>query len=641
MKADRVPLLMTFILVLGLAQGFAQDYDLNKDSLKARLRSMPDDTAKITTLIALGHLYEYNAQDTAVFYYQQVKQLSEKLHFPLGTVRYISNITGVLEARGKLDSCLSLNLQAIELCDRYNLGAEQKAKALFNTGGVYHYMDDKQSALDYYLKALPLFENTKKPDWLSQITGNLSGLYRSLDEPEKALQYGQQSLDYARKSGDQGVIAAALNNLGVAYQMTQQWQKALACENECYRIATKINYLNLQSDALMNMGDILKRSLANPDDYIAVYRKILPLADSLGDMESKYLALYGIASGAFYKSQYPQAEAQAKQALEYTQKNNLPEVTMRLMALLRDIANATGRHELAFHYDMAEDSVSNLVNGKDLKKNIENLEVKYETQKKQELILKQQLIIQQKSEQTLRQRGWLIASTAGIGMLLLLIFGGYRVYRQKQNTIRLTALLDGQKQERQRIAGELHDDIGSGLTSLLFLSRTDGQNPGLTDKLTTSVQNLIQKINEIIWAMNPEHDSLESLIAYVRLHVADMLDNANLDYDFDIPDAIPAASLSQKARRNIYLAVKEAVHNAIRHAGASKVHIDIKTDQRLEIAIQDNGKGFAIDGFSKRFGNGMKNMQDRITAINGTFSVVADAGACIRIGVPLFGGRPV
>jgi signal transduction histidine kinase len=205
-----------------------------------------------------------------------------------------------------------------------------------------------------------------------------------------------------------------------------------------------------------------------------------------------------------------------------------------------------------------------------------------------------------------------------------------------QESVRLKSLLEGQLQERQRIAQEMHDDMGTELTSLLYLIRSLQEKNPTSEKLLHSTQSLTKKMNEIIWAMNPEQDTLENLIAYMRQHIAETLDNAGLEYRFTITDPLPDVPLEQQLRRNIYLVTKEAVHNIVRHAHASEVNIDIQVTDDLRIAIRDNGVGITAEK-TNRFGNGLKNMQQRMAQINGTFEITTGGGACValcvRIGI--------
>jgi signal transduction histidine kinase len=141
-------------------------------------------------------------------------------------------------------------------------------------------------------------------------------------------------------------------------------------------------------------------------------------------------------------------------------------------------------------------------------------------------------------------------------------------------------------------------------------------------------------MNEIIWSMNREYDTLEDLVAYIRHNTSEMLENTSMDYDIQVPENIPAVTLSGKARRNIYLVVKEALHNALKHARASFVSIDIKVNGHLQITVHDNGCGITTRS-GRRFGNGLQNMRARMDTIGGTLDIRSDQGTTVQLIVPL------
>jgi len=135
--------------------------------------------------------------------------------------------------------------------------------------------------------------------------------------------------------------------------------------------------------------------------------------------------------------------------------------------------------------------------------------------------------------------------------------------------------------------------------------------------------------------MNHEQDTLDRLVAYMRLHIAEALDNAGIDYEFSVPETLPSMSLSQEFRRNYYLSGREAVHNCIKHAGATHVSITITVTNHLEVVIQDNGSGLDIDKVSTS-GNGLGNMKRRMEQIGGTFTVSSNAqGTTVILNAPL------
>ncbi len=200
--------------------------------------------------------------------------------------------------------------------------------------------------------------------------------------------------------------------------------------------------------------------------------------------------------------------------------------------------------------------------------------------------------------------------------------------------------MQGKEAERKRIAGEMHDDIGSSLTTIMYLSNNlnsnDEQLKNKTiNKITTTAGFVVDKMNEIIWSMNKEYDTLEDLITYIRYNTVQLLENFNMNYKFKIPSEIPSISLSGEKRRNIYLVVKEAVHNIIKHAEATEAEIEFIIDGNIKINIIDNGKGFDETEHSK-FGNGLKNMKSRMETIGGRFSIFCNGKTNITISLPLY-----
>ncbi len=217
--------------------------------------------------------------------------------------------------------------------------------------------------------------------------------------------------------------------------------------------------------------------------------------------------------------------------------------------------------------------------------------------------------------------------------------------RERQTFEQYKVATEAREAERKRIGGEMHDDIGSGLTSILFLTNTlkmqsltsqstENSLSATTDKISTMATNLVDNMNDIIWSMNAKHDTLESLVTYIRSQTSALLENAGLDYHFQVAEPIPSINLSGEQRRNIYLAVREAVHNLIKHANATQATITITFDRNIHINIQDNGKGIDVPTI-RRWGNGLKNMQQRLADVQGTLEISKEVGTLIRLEAPL------
>jgi len=141
-------------------------------------------------------------------------------------------------------------------------------------------------------------------------------------------------------------------------------------------------------------------------------------------------------------------------------------------------------------------------------------------------------------------------------------------------------------------------------------------------------------MSEIVWALNSQNDTLEGLIAYIRAYVMKYFEEIQLNCKVSLPENVPSINLSGEQRRNIFLCVKESLHNIVKHSGATQVEINFLLNGSFRIEIHDNGNGIDLDHI-KQFGNGLKNMQSRMDTIGGSFSVKNDQGTTCTFTVPL------
>ena len=236
---------------------------------------------------------------------------------------------------------------------------------------------------------------------------------------------------------------------------------------------------------------------------------------------------------------------------------------------------------------------------------------------------------------------WFRVATA----LLLAITGWLMIrtyYRRKLNQQK-TSLEKQQavERERTRIAIDMHDDLGAGLSTIRFLSEKVKRNifsevtRGDIEKMQTTSNELIDKMNEIIWAMSEKNDSLEDLVLYIRSYSMEYCEENNLDCTIQLPESISPVFVSGEMRRNIFLTVKESLHNIIKHASADKVDIQIEISAgRLDISIHDNGRGFKGDQ-SSGVGNGLRNMRQRIESTGGRMDIQNEQGVRVNLKIPL------
>lgn len=237
---------------------------------------------------------------------------------------------------------------------------------------------------------------------------------------------------------------------------------------------------------------------------------------------------------------------------------------------------------------------------------------------------------------------WWFRITALLSIIGLLIIGTRSYYKRKleRQKVRLEKQ-QAVEQERTRIATDIHDDLGSGLSRIRYLGemvklKTTKQQNVLADieKISAFSDEMVDKMNEIVWALNEKNDSLEAIIAYTRSFAVEYLSNNNIQCKVTLPDEIPACIIKGETRRNIFLSVKECLHNVVKHSGASEVLIRVSVDKKLAIFIHDNGKGIDWDKI-RPFSNGMMNIKKRMKDAGGTVDFKNEKGTKVELSIPL------
>jgi signal transduction histidine kinase len=228
---------------------------------------------------------------------------------------------------------------------------------------------------------------------------------------------------------------------------------------------------------------------------------------------------------------------------------------------------------------------------------------------------------------------WWFQAPASLGLLAIIaatarVMEKRKLHRRLEQLERERALAN----ERERIARDLHDDLGSSLARISLLSgllKTDRDNPSQVEshavKISQSADQTVRALEEIVWAVRPGSDSLQSLVEYIAHFANELFDGGGIHCRLDLPHDLPALPLPPEVRHNIFLVVKEALANALKHAAAREVRIRAEVmGNALEIMVQDDGRGFDIKGQSR--GNGLGNMRRRAQAVGETVTIESRPG---------------
>lgn len=224
---------------------------------------------------------------------------------------------------------------------------------------------------------------------------------------------------------------------------------------------------------------------------------------------------------------------------------------------------------------------------------------------------------------------------SGVLVALAMVFGIARVVSTRTLRLRLRELEAQQAldRERARISKDMHDEVGASLTQIAILSELLGRNLDNRDTaethlkhISTTAQEVVGSLDEIVWFINPRHDTLESLMLYLREYIANYFESIDIKCRFAYPEAFPTMALAADIRRNIFLVAKEVVNNIAKHAHAHTVRIAVTIGGgTLIVSIGDDGGGIPAEKLSE-FGNGLKNMKKRMEEIGGTFWIGGTEG---------------
>lgn len=241
---------------------------------------------------------------------------------------------------------------------------------------------------------------------------------------------------------------------------------------------------------------------------------------------------------------------------------------------------------------------------------------------------------------------WWFASLMSVALLAAVAVGVRVVERRKfQRRLQLAEQERALERERTRIAQDLHDDLGSSLARISLLSGlagADARQPAQVEahmrKIAESANETVRALEEIVWAVRPVSDTLQSLVEYITHFATELFDGTGTPCRLDMPASLPARPLPPDLRHNIFLVVKEALTNAIRHSGAKEVRVRVRVNgAALEIEVEDDGRGFEQPASAGgRTGHGLGNMQRRADAIGAQLETRSQPGkgTVIRLVTP-------
>jgi two-component system NarL family sensor kinase len=693
-------LLLGLLIVAGNA--FAQqDAAINKliDTKVARAKSLVYSNTKLSgkiadTVIRLSMLHNnpiseatgWNIKgiimsfvgnpDSAIFYFAKTEKIGRRINDKLTLAKALQNKNLPLSTLGRYD-------QAMQACQ----------------------------------EGIKLFRELNNLSAQAGCLGDMGNIMIRSNKPEKAIEYLIEALQISDKLGDETLKPNFYNSLAVAYLDTKQYNLAERTYLKALPLAERFNRVNNQISILINLGDLSWQKEKNVNTTGAYYLKAEKLAQGFSD-DSKLAIIYRNLGVAYsYAGDNKKAIEYTLKAKDLAIKRKDIEVQEQVYSSLALYASKSGDFRQAYQSELVRDSLYKILFNKRASENMNELQTRYETEKKQlriealgqqnqiqqlqltknnlvignnklqlarnqlqiqnqdlDLLQKERLLAQnrlqakakqqqmqlldsenrlQKSQLT--QRNIIIGFVIGLliigSLIAYLLYNRYRakqLQKQQQQQILLqqqaaSAVMQAETNERNRIAGELHDGLGQLFSAVKMnlssiseqLEFRDGQSSEVFSKTLDMVDESCREVRAISHQMAPNVLLKSGLSAAVRDFI-NKIDARKLKINletFGLHDRI-----DQNTEAVLYRVIQEAVNNVIKHAGATSLDIQLNKDEEgINAMIEDNGRGFEVSEVETFNGIGLKNISSRVAFLQGKvdFSSSPGQGTLIAIHIPI------
>jgi two-component system NarL family sensor kinase len=639
----------------------AQDY-YNRDSLWQVFEKSKPDTNRVHVYIQLGQQYETNNPDSALLLYEQALKLSQQLNYTRGIISYYTNATYVYNLQGNYDTALILNLKSVEIARAFG-NPERLAACLGNVGATYISLRQHEKALEYQLQIIPLYEKLDDSIKLSTLYGNLSYIYGNIKQYKKAIEYGELSLQIGRQIKNDYSITTTLVNLSTVYILTGEIQRAVKALEEARAIANRTNNQYALLITSLNLGDANIR-LGNFHKLESYFDEALTLAEKLGDKESVVIALRGKALHSFYSKKIVEAESYANQSLQLAIANNMIENIGKAYTVLADIAVLKGDFKINNYYAIKSDSIRTLLLNESIAENIQELEAKYESEKKEQQIkqLKQEADIKDLSIKQNRLLNFILV--VSLFAVLAIVMLTRRTYQQNkrilerenalnqsriaqlENEKQLTAsesVIKGQDEERGRLAKDLHDGLGGLLSGIKFSLTNmksnvtlDADSALVFERSLDMLDHSISELRRVAHNMMPEVLVKFGLEEAVKSY-CDSLQKAGV-FHIDFQALNLVARPDSKTEIFIYRIIQELLNNISKHAKASHVLVQLsRNGDEMNLTVEDNGIGMNPDLINSATGSGWTSIRTRTEYLKGKLDVQSSGGngTSVHVTIPI------
>jgi len=637
--------------------GTSQTTDV--DSLVSLLRYAKQDTSKVGVLISLGKVFRYSNVDTAVHFAKEALALSSRLNYEMGIADAKRGLCALHASLGKFDEGVKYGHEALSIYNRLLSSAEvqDKDKILAKIGSTYMVIGHNRVSQGNYaeglkssLQALKIKEDLRDKMGIAGLEYNIGNIYYNQHNYSEAMKHHNASLKINLELGTKGEIADDYNTIGLIFFAEGNYTNALRNYSIALKLAQEARNKYALAQIYDNLGVINER-LGNFHEALNYDFASLDLVGEIGIDEGVPSIHNNIAMAYMRQKKYNHASIHLYKALALAKRSgSLENMKLSYQNWARlDSAQGNYRRSLK-HYKtfiFYRDSLYN----EEITKKIVQLQMQHVFDKKEDSLIQKHVITETKLQVQKRQRYFY---WGGICMLVVLSIFVFLNFRNQKKVNRLAAgahtrqkadmelqHLNGVMKERLRISRELHDEVGATLSGISMYSHLAKEqikyssNLAIEKSLTImqhSSGEMVNKLNDIVWLIKPEQDSLKKLVERLEEYAHNMAAIKNMHVEISLPENLHEHTLPMETRRNIYMFCKEAINNAVKYSQGSLLKLGMKeVEGNLEVSIGDNGKGF--DAAIVRRGNGLENMQKRADEIGATLVLTSKENEGVSISI--------
>jgi signal transduction histidine kinase len=550
-----------------------------------------------------------------------------------------NNMGMMYSGEGKYPEAIQSHATAIKF--RTEIGDKEGAcESYKKMGASYAYLGNYSKASGSLMNALKLAEETGNKVSIQNIYRTIGDVYESERNYSDALKYYIASTKIRDKIDNKFDLGNNYYTSGKIYLVSGDTVKALKKYFDALKAFEETCDGYCISDLNTGIGNI-NFYQGNYDEALNQFMKSLNIREALKDICGITNINIQIAEVYNKQNNYPKAlsfiNTGLSLALESGNKNAVKDAYKNLSEIYEKQNDFKSAYQYHVLFQQIKDTLLNTENASNMKQ----LGMQYDFDhdaaiNKLEQDKKDALIMKEAENQKLKHN----IIYAGLALLVIFLVVLIFLRRKIANERRQKAL----ELERIRISRDLHDDLGSGLTKISMMSQVAGkisgeQQQGTLQKITDESSEMIDMMNGIIWAMNTQNDSLLNLVLFLNNTAFELFEDAPIKLTWEAPDSIPEIPIHGITRRNIYLVVKEALHNVLKYSEARQVVVKlIVRDNELNISIEDNGKGFDLKSQIRKEngGNGLPNMKKRMEDIKGSFDISSELNAGTKVSISCF-----